>query len=67
MGSPGNMVKVEVSANCGERKCSQRDVMRTGGYLTVQSKLTKTGIVIQSNGLTYKEVVRIVSGLKPVR
>jgi hypothetical protein len=66
MGMTGSMVRAEVFANCGDRKCSQRDVMRTGGYLTVKSKLTSTDIVIQSNGLTFNELLRVVSGLKPV-
>jgi hypothetical protein len=76
MGATGDRVKASVFANCGihdsgestsnKKTCSERDVLRTGGYLTMQSKSTGTDLVIQSNGLTYRELLRIASGLRAV-
>lgn len=69
--------RARVYANCGidenaaTRRCERGDVARFGGALVLMARTTSGGVPqatdirIDSNGLTYQELVRVARGLQP--
>lgn len=80
LGAPGNkrQVRARVYANCtregvAPRRCSEADVARFGGSLVLLARTTVNGqpqatdIRLDSNGLSYRQLLRIARGLVPAR
>lgn len=79
MGSAGDQqaVRVRILAHCRQpgtqgRRCSTADVARFGGVAEMQARTSNGGsgqtttIRIDSNGLSYRQLLRVVQGLVPV-
>jgi len=82
IGAPGSkrVVRARVFADCrgqdssnsDRRRCDRRDVVRFGGSVELLARTMSSGkplasdIRIDSQGLTYAQLVRVASGLVPV-
>lgn len=79
LGEPGSrrIVRARVYANCRQssqapRRCSPADVARFGGTVEVLARSTVDGqarattVRIDSNGLSFRQLIRVVEGLVPV-
>ncbi len=82
IGAPGSkrVVRARVFADCrgqdpsnsDRRRCDRRDVVRFGGSVELLARTITSGeplasdIRIDSQGLTYAQLVRVASGLVPV-
>lgn len=79
IGPPGAQrpARARVYANCGiaenvaTRRCDRADIERFGGALVLMARTTSGGVPeatdirIDSNGLTYQQLLRVARGLRP--